>query len=311
MESIEVFDNVNYLRLEWGNIMNNRIEGKVSITAQGTCLVRTISYYEKDINYKSNDYIAPIIVPSYLKLLVKNRFSRKLLKKVFLKASGNYEYLIARTKFIDNIFENIDDSIEQVLIFGAGFDSRAIRFKNKLAKTTIFELDAPITQQIKIDRIKGKNIEIPENLKFISINFNKESLSKKLDEVEFDKNKNSLFLLEGITMYLNQESIDNLFNLINKYSGENSLIVFDYVSASMVLRENTYNDPKIKKHYQFLAKAGEKPSFTIDGHIQDFLAKYNLHLIDELDSARLAKKYFNKDDLGRIAQKFRVVMAKK
>jgi len=71
MESIEVFDNVNYLRLEWGNIMNNRIEGKVSITAQGTCLVRTISYYEKDINYKSNDYIAPIIVPSYLKLLVK------------------------------------------------------------------------------------------------------------------------------------------------------------------------------------------------------------------------------------------------
>ncbi|MBP2660121.1 MAG: methyltransferase, partial [Firmicutes bacterium] len=248
--------------------MKNRIEGKVSITAQGTCLVRTISYYEKDTNYKSNDDIAPIIIPSYLNLLVKYGFSRELLKKIFLKAPGNYEYLIARTKFIDNIFENIDDNIEQVLIFGAGFDSRAIRFKNKLARTKIFELDVPITQQIKIDRIRGKNIEIPENLKFISIDFNKESLSKKLDEVDFDKNKSCLFLLEGLTMYLNQESIDNTFNLIEKYSGENSLIVFDYVSASMVRRENTYNDPKIKKHYQFLAKAGEKPSFAIDGHIQ-------------------------------------------
>lgn len=291
--------------------MNNRIEGKVSITAQGTCLVRVISYYEKDVSYKSNDHIAPIIVPSFLNLLAKYGFSRVLLKKLFLKAPGNYEYLIARTKFIDTIFESIDGSIEQVLIFGAGFDSRAIRFKDKLAKTKIFELDASITQQIKIDRIRRKNIEIPENLKFISIDFNKESLAKKLDEVGFDKNKKCLFLLEGLIMYLNQESIDNTFNLINKYSGENSMIVFDYVPTSMVRRENTYNDPKIKKHYQFLTKAGEKPSFTIDGHIQDFLAKYNLHVIDELDSAGLAKRYFNKDDFGLIAQKFRIVMAKK
>lgn len=291
--------------------MKNRIEGKVSITAQGTCLVRAISYYEKDINYKSNDDIAPIMVPSYLNLLVKYELSRSLLKKIFLKAPGNYEYLIARTKFIDNIFENIDDNIEQVLIFGAGFDSRAIRFKNKLASTKIFELDVPVTQQIKMDRIKRKNIEIPENLKFISIDFNKESLSKKLDEIDFERNKCCLFLLEGLTMYLNKESIDNTFSLIEKYSGENSLIVFDYVSASKVKKEKTYNDPKIKKHYQFLAKAGEKPSFAIDGHIQDFLAKYNLHLYDELDSARLAKKYFNKDDFGLIAQKFRMVMANK
>ncbi|GMA97719.1 SAM-dependent methyltransferase [Pelosinus sp. IPA-1] len=291
--------------------MKSRIEGKVSITAQGTCLVRAISYYEKDVNYKTNDHIAPIIVPSFLNLLTKYGFYRVLLKKMFLKAPGNCEYLIARTKFIDSIFESIDDSIEQVLIFGAGFDSRAIRFKNKLAKTKIFELDAPITQQIKIDRIRGKNIEIPENLKFISIDFKKESLAKKLDEIGFDKNKKCLFLLEGLTMYLNQESIDNIFNLVNKYSGENSLIVFDYVSASMVRRENTYNDPKIKKHYQVLAKAGEKPSFMIDGYIQDFLAKYNLYVIDELDSARLAKRYFNKDDFDLIAQKFRVVMAKK
>ncbi len=291
--------------------MKNRIEGKVSITAQGTCLARAISYYEKDINYKSNDDIAPIIVPSYLSLLVKYGFSRKLLKKTFLKAPGNYEYLIARTKFIDNIFENMDDTIEQVLILGAGFDSRAIRFKNKLARKKIFELDVPVTQQIKMDRIRAKNIEIPENLKFISIDFNKESLAKKLDEIDFYKNKCCLFLLEGLTMYLNKESIDNTFDLIEKYSGKNSRIVFDYVSASMVRKENTYNDLKIKKHYQFLAKAGEKPSFAIDGQIESFLAKYNLHLDDELDSARLAKKYFNKDDFGLIAQKFRIVMANK
>jgi hypothetical protein len=42
----------------------------------------------------------------------------------------------------------------------------------------------------------------------------------------------------------------------------------------------------------------EKPNFAIDGHIEDFLAKYNLDLKDELDSSSLATEYFNKEDFG-------------
>ncbi|MBP2637041.1 MAG: methyltransferase [Firmicutes bacterium] len=289
--------------------MSKRIETKVSITAQGTCLTRAVSYYEKDPNYKSDDYIAPMLVPSYLNLIAKTEFSRKILKKCFFKAPGNYEYLIARTKFIDTVFRNLGSNIEQVLIFGAGFDSRAIRFKDELEKARVFELDAQVTQQTKINSIKKKNIKFPPNLNFISIDFNKESLSQKLDEAGFVKNKNCLFLLEGLTMYLNEESINNTFNLVNEYSGKNSLVIFDYVAASLARQEDRYDDPKIKKHYEFLAKVGEKPCFAIDGYIHDFLAKYKLDLTDELDSSRLAKEYFNKEDLGLIAKKFRIATA--
>ena len=292
-------------------VMSNRIETKVSITAQGTCLARAVSYYEKDFNYKSDDYIAPIMVHPFLNLIAKNGFFRKLLKKCFFKAPGNYEYLIARTKFIDAMFKNIDENVEQIVIFGAGFDSRAIRFRNELEKAMVFELDAPVTQQAKIDRIRKANIQFPENLKFISIDFNKESLSEKLDEAGFSQNKTCLFLLEGLTMYLNQGAIDQTFHLVDEYSGRNSLIIFDYVSASMVRQEHIQNDSQIKKYYQFLAKVGEKPGFAIDGHIQDFLEKYNLALIDELDSAKLAKRYFSKEDFELIAKKFRIVTAKK
>lgn len=290
--------------------MSKRIETKVSITALGTCLARAVSYYEKDFDYKSDDYIAPRLIPLYLNLIARYDFSRKILKTRFSKAPGNYEYLIARTKFIDNIFKNLDSDVEQVLIFGAGFDSRAIRFKNELKGATVFELDASVTQQAKIDKIKKKNLEFPANLKFISIDFTKESLSQKLDEAGFDKNKKCLFILEGLTMYLTQEAIDTTFNLLNEYAKENSLIVFDYVATSMAKKEQEYDDLQIKKHDQFLAKVGEKSCFTIDGQIQDFLAKYNLELIDELDSARLAKNYFNQDDFGLIARKFKIVTAK-
>lgn len=291
--------------------MSHRIETKVSITAQGTCLARTVSYYEKDSNYKSDDYVAPVMGPPFLGFLAKHDFSRKLLKNCFLKAPGKYEYLIARTKFIDAMFKNMGGNVEQIVVFGAGFDSRAIRFQKELKNATVFELDAPVTQQAKRERIRGANIQLPENLKFISIDFNKEAVSEKLDEAGFKQNKTCLFLLEGLTMYLNQTSIDQTFQLIDQYTGQDSLIIFDYVSASMVRQEQLQNDPQVIKHYQVLAKAGEKPGFAIDGHIQDFLAKYNLALMEELDSVKLAERYFGEEDLGLLAKKFRIITAKK
>lgn len=191
--------------------MSNGIETKVSITAQGTCLARAVSYYEKDFNYKSDDYIAPAMLHPFLGFMAKNGFSRKLLKKCFFKAPGNYEYLIARTKFIDAMFMNIDGNIEQIVVFGTGFGSRAIRFQKELKNATIFELDAPVTQQAKRDRIREANIQLPESLKFIPIDLNKEAVKEKLDEAGFKQNKTCLFLLEGLTMYLNQASIDQTF----------------------------------------------------------------------------------------------------
>jgi methyltransferase (TIGR00027 family) len=290
-------------------IISKRIETKVSITAQGTCLMRAISYYENDKYYKSDDYIAPIIIPPFLKLLAKYNILRIILKKRFFKNPGLYEYLISRTKFIDETFKNLTANIDQVLIFGAGFDSRAIRFKNELKNAKVFELDALVTQQAKIDRFKGKNIEFTSNLKFVSLDFTKESLYQKLDEAGFQKNHTCLFLLEGLTYYLNQESIDSTLSIIRDYCAKDSMLVFDYASALAIRQENIHDDPKIKEHYRFLAKAGEKPGFTFEGQIQDFLAKYNFQLIDELDSIKLAERYFNEKDLGLIAQKFRIVKA--
>jgi O-methyltransferase involved in polyketide biosynthesis len=117
-----------------------RIESKSSRTADFTCMYRAASYLEKNELYKSEDYIAPRLLPGLIKFLVKYKlinFNWTFFPK------GIYEYVIARTKYIDNIFkESIENGIDQILIFGAGFDSRAIRFTEKNIKTKIFELDS-------------------------------------------------------------------------------------------------------------------------------------------------------------------------
>lgn len=70
--------------------------------------------------------------------------------------------------------------------------------------------------------------------------FDKESLGDKLIDSGFNRKKRSLFILEGLIMYLNRETVDSTFRLIGEFAGVNSEIVFDYIYASVLRRENLF-----------------------------------------------------------------------
>ena len=135
------------------------IESKTSRTAEITCLIRAASFYENEQEYHSNDYIAPQLLPKFFILIIKINILKNFFINRFIPA-GMYEYVIARTKYIDSIFKQaISRGIEQILIFGAGFDTRGIRLANANNKTKIFELDAPITQEAKINQLKKRELK--------------------------------------------------------------------------------------------------------------------------------------------------------
>lgn len=289
--------------------MNKPIEPKVSSTAVGTCIMRAVSYYEKNPCYKSEDFIAPVIIPSYLKVMAKYNILRNVLKKAVFKVPGIYEYVIARTKLMDEIVKGSADRMEQVLIFGAGFDSRAVRFSQSLKNTQVFELDAPLTQQAKINKYKEKNIDFPANLCFISIDFNKESLAEKLEQAGFQKNRTCLFILEGLTYYLDKKAIDSTFWLLSESCAKGSLLIFDYAAAEAVRQELRIDERSAKETQKSLEQAGEKPGFVLEEKVQSFLANYQFEVLEEITSACLAKRYFAQDDFALGAQKFRIVKA--
>lgn len=295
--------------------MKRRIETKESRTAEMVCLIRAISSKEENSFLKSDDYIAFKIIPDFSKLLFGFSFFRNFFKKMLSKIGipGIYEYVIARTKYIDEIFKNLDSSFEQVLIFGAGFDSRVIRFSEKLKKSKIYEVDSPITQKAKMERFKKMNIEFPSNLKFVSIDFLKEKLEDKLKEAGFLKSKKSLFLLEGLTMYLDQKSIDQTFKILGKFSKKGSLIVFDYVYLSVLSgKDIVYGSKKVLESTE---KVGEKWMFGIEkGKINKFLGKYGFELVDEADPEELQKRFLtdkNEAKIGRINEVHSIVIARK
>jgi len=289
------------LLLERKEVMTRRIESKTSRTAEFTCLIRFQSYLEKRERFKSDDFISLVIVNSFMRHLfrlppVRNYF----LKRVY--PAGMYEYVIARTKYFDSEFKKaLQQGVEQAVIFGAGFDSRGIRFRDISKSTVIFELDAPVTQRAKIDRYKEKGITIPPNLVFIPIDFDKENISDRLAESGFQRDKKSLFLLEGLTMYLQPESVDQTFQIIREFAGPGSMVVFDHIYASVVRGENLYEGER--QLSLSVLKRKESFCFGIEkGHINEFLSEYGFEALRIMDAATLEKMFFQ-DKEGKLLAK--------
>jgi len=278
-----------------------------------TCLSRACSALETNRHYKSDDHIAPLLLPGALKPLLHVPLARRLFAKV-VAPKGIYEYVIARTKYIDGVFRHaLENELNQVLIFGAGFDARAIRFQDATLNTGVFELDVPMTQQAKIRQYRKRHLPVPPNLTFIAIDFDKESLSMKLDEAGFYRQRRSLFLLEGLVMYLQPDSVGETFQTIHDYAGEGNLIVFDYVYASVLRNEGIYyGESGIS---QTVSGAGEQWHFGIEkGQIGHFLKKYAMRLIDHKDAKDLERAYFrdsNGKTIGRVNGTHCLVTAEK
>jgi methyltransferase (TIGR00027 family) len=206
--------------------------------------------------------------------------------------NGIYEYVIARTKYFDAVFtEAIEQGFDQIVILGAGFDSRALRFNRLNRGTRIFELDAPTTQREKLKAYELKKLVIPENLVFIPIDFNQESLAQKTAQAGFVAGRTSLFLLEGVTMYLSQGAIEDTFRFISDVSGTGSLIVFDYIHAGVLRKEKRYyGEAEI---YRTVAKVGEEWMFALEeSEVERFLSRYGFLPKDHSDTQKLEERYF-------------------
>ena len=91
---------------------------------------------------------------------------------------------------------------EQYVILGAGMDTFAFREKEFLAKHKVFEVDHPLTQADKKERIASAGWTVPENLTFVPVDFTRYSLTQRLTAGGFDMTAKSFFSWLGVTYYL-------------------------------------------------------------------------------------------------------------
>ena len=145
----------------------------------------------------------------------------------------------------------------QYVILGAGLDTFAFRSADFVKKHRVFEVDHPLTQKDKLARINKAGWQIPENLKFVSVDFINDSLAEKLLENGFSKDKKAFFSWLGVAYYLSEEAIGKTLGEIAEICAKGSTIVFDYPDENFF----TATERRVQNTVM-MAKAGGEPMKT-------------------------------------------------
>ena len=137
-----------------------------------------------------------------------------------------------RTFFFDQIIEKSKNEFEQFVVMGAGFDTRCYGdLKN--SNLTFFELDQSKTQQMKIGFLKQAGVDT-SNVNFVEVDFQTEHWYEKLENAGYDPKKKTIFLWEGVTLYLGEQDVRNTLKEITQHSTSGSIVVADIYSTGFV-----------------------------------------------------------------------------
>ncbi len=99
-------------------------------------------------------------------------------------AARIYEYVTARTRVFDAYFSAaLDEAVPQLVILGAGFDTRAWRFASRNRGTRIYELDSPVTQAMKKKLLAENGFPVPERLTFVPVDLEEQDLAAALERL--------------------------------------------------------------------------------------------------------------------------------
>jgi methyltransferase (TIGR00027 family) len=291
---------------------NKAIEAKPSKTALWTTHMRALSTIEKHEEIRGQDNLAEIFLPKDARDALQNLDNRQQIKeKNFV--IGVYEYVIARTKLFDRFFtQAINEDVEQIVFLGAGYDSRPYRFRELTGTVKIFELDISPTQEHKKQCLARVGIDPPPNLIYVPINFNTQSIKDVLIAADFDKNKKTLFMWEGVTFYLGAEAVVATLEFIKSNSPSGSIVAFDYIA----LWPGIFDAYGVKELIEFNAakQSGESGNnFALEeGSVESFLLEKGFKISTHQNSEELEKNFLTLKDgtlFGHVTGSFRIVQA--
>jgi methyltransferase (TIGR00027 family) len=131
-----------------------------------------------------------------------------------------HEYLAARTAFFDRIVTGaLDGGMRQVVIGGAGYDGRALRYARPGVRW--FEVDHPATQADKRERLDRLGLDAA-HVRFVAADFAADPVADLLLAAGLDANAPSLFLLEGVAVYLESAVVDAILDQFRQVAGAGS-----------------------------------------------------------------------------------------
>ena len=141
------------------------------------------------------------------------------------------EYLDARTRFFDRVVVGaIGRGIRQIIVGAAGYDGRAFRYARSGVRW--FEIDHPATQRDKRERLARLGISEPRQVRFVEADFTRDPIAERLTAAGLETAKPSLFLLEGVAVYLESAVLERVLRQFRQVTQERSRLAISVSLSS-------------------------------------------------------------------------------
>ncbi len=202
------------------------------------------------------------------------------------RVPGAYGFVYARTRVIDeHVRSAIADGATQLVIIGAGLDTRAIRFASPTLK--VFEVDHVLSQVFKRERLVAAKMDPTGNgQRYVSFDFVRGRLVDALMQQGFTREERTCVVAEGFTFYVKPPVIYALLGFLSGDCAPGSTIVFDYIDAATA--DGTTKDREAKKTRKAMAERGEPFQFGIHfGSLEEHLEPMGLTVVRDYRAEEL------------------------
>lgn len=223
------------------------MSGQPSRTSILVAAARALGARDPDAKVRNPDHLAErLLGPEELAMIDGHPLSRALSQDYWdairdMQTFGLVWMMLVRTRFIEDALRHaVANGVRQVVVLGAGFDSRAYRLADLLRDCRVIELDSPATQERKKKRVTTVLGPGPHNVVHVSVDFARESLGHALDRAGHRSDEKTFYVWEGVTMYLPEAGVRETLRTIAAHSRAGGSLVLDYQnSAALDMIQNS------------------------------------------------------------------------
>lgn len=139
-------------------------------------------------------------------------------------------YMVLRHRYVeDELACALAHRIAQYVILGAGLDTFAYRRPRHLHDIRVFEVDHPTTQSWKRARLEALGIAIPDNVRFVPVNFEQEKWSEKIEACGFDHREPTFFSCLGVSQYITRAAFEATLREMTRSGSAFRQVILDFV----------------------------------------------------------------------------------
>lgn len=138
--------------------------------------------------------------------------------------------VLMRSRYAEQALEAaVENGIRQYVIIGAGMDSFAFRRYDLLERISAFEIDHPVTQGKKLERIRKAGLTVPANHHFVAADLSQISPVEALADSAFDRSQPAFMSLLGVVYYLTPEMLAETARSLAGGMPTGSQLALDYL----------------------------------------------------------------------------------